>query len=183
FESPDAKEWESFGPEIFGFGLGESGADGTVYLRMDDRHHRIAIHPGTENKLAYMGWELRDANAFRDALVELDAKGYAYELASAEECADRAVQNIIRLRDPNDYVHELYYAQMFTAGSFIPGKASHGFVAENDGVGHVVMVVPDWSDEMDHFVYDILGMELQLGRLSPTPDGGTFGLQTFRCTP
>jgi hypothetical protein len=38
---------ESFGPEIFGLGLAEPGSDGTVYLRMDDRHHRIAVHPGS----------------------------------------------------------------------------------------------------------------------------------------
>jgi len=70
FESPNHKEWESFGPEIFGLGLNEPGADGTVYLRMDDRHHRIALHPGSEDRLAYIGWELRDKKAFRDAIAE-----------------------------------------------------------------------------------------------------------------
>lgn len=181
FESPDAKEWETFGPEVFGLGLAEPGADGTVYLRMDDRHHRIAIHPGEENKVAYMGWELSDQKAFRNAVAELDAMGYPYELASADECAERAVLNIIRLRDPHDFVHELFYAQTYTAGSFLPGKATHGFLAGDEGVGHIVMVVPDWSDDMERFVYEILGMELQLGKVSPTPDGKQFGLQTFRC--
>jgi len=183
FESPDAKEWESFGPEIFGLGLADPGPDGTVYLRMDDRHHRIAIHPGAENRLAYIGWELRDRKAFRDAITELDTKGYPYELGTPEECEERTVTGIIRLRDPHDFVHELFYAAMFTAGSFIPGKPSHGFVAGSDGVGHVVMVVPQWSDDMDAFVNDILGMELFAGYLAPTPDGGLFGPQFFRCNP
>jgi extradiol dioxygenase len=183
FESPDAKEWERFGPEVFGLGLADSGADGTVYLRMDDRHHRIAIHPGADNKIAYIGWELRDRQAYRDAIAELDTKGYPYDLGTPEECKDRAVQKIIRLRDPHDFVHELYYAPTFTVGSFLPGKPHHGFVAGPDGIGHVVMVVPSWGDDMDTFVNDILGLELFAGFLAPTPDGGQFGPQFFRCNP
>lgn len=183
FESPDHKEWETFGPEIFGLGLADPGTDGTVYLRMDDRHHRIAVHPGDEHKLAYIGWELRDRDAFREAMAELDTKGYPYELAAPEECAERAVQKIIRLRDPHDFVHELFYAATFTAGSFAPGKPSHGFIAGSEGVGHVVMVVPDWTDDMDAFINDILGMQLFAGFLAPTPDGGQFGPQFFRCNP
>lgn len=183
FESPDAKEWESFGPEVFGLGLAEPGADGSVYLRMDDRHHRIAIRPGAENKLAYIGWELRDKKAFRDAVAELESKNFPYELGSAEECAERAVTGIVRIRDPHDFVHELFYAAEFTAGSFLPGKPHHGFVAGTDGVGHVVIVVPEWGDDMDHFINDILGMELFAGYLTATPDGGMFGPQFFRCNP
>ena len=30
FESPWAKAWEDFGPEIFGLGLAEPGNDGTL---------------------------------------------------------------------------------------------------------------------------------------------------------
>lgn len=181
FESPDAKEWEWFGPEIFGLGLADPGADGTVYLRMDGRHHRIAVHPGNEDKLAYIGWELRDQKTFRNARAELEVKGYPYELGSPDECADRAVTGFLRMRDPHGFVHELFYSPEFTAGSFVPGKAHHGFVAGGDGVGHVVMVVPSWADDMDDFVTDVLGMELFAGYLAPTPDGGEFGPQFFRC--
>jgi 2,3-dihydroxybiphenyl 1,2-dioxygenase len=181
FESPDPKTWEKFGPEIFGLGLADSGADGTVYLRMDDRHHRIALHPGEENRLAYIGWELRDKKSYTEARAELDAREFPYELGTPEECRERAVQKIIRLRDPHGFVHELFYAATFTAGSFLPGKPHHGFVAGGEGVGHVVMVVPDWNDDMETFVNDILGLGLFAGYLAPAPDGGQFGPQFFRC--
>jgi hypothetical protein len=36
---------------------------------------------------------------------------------------------------------------------------------------------------MDHFINDILGMELFAGYLTATPDGGMFGPQFFRCNP
>ncbi len=183
FESPDAKEWEWFGPEIFGLGLADPGADGTVYLRMDDQHHRIAVHPGTEDRLAYIGWELRDKKAFTEVAAHLDARGYTYEVGTPQDCAERKVTGLLRLRDPHEFVHELYYAAEFTAGSFLPGKAHHGFVAGTEGVGHVVMVVPSWGEDMENFVTEILGMELFAGYLTDTPDGGVFGPQFFRCNP
>ncbi len=93
FESPNAKAWEHFGPEILGLGLAEPGNDGTVYLRMDDRHHRIAVHPGTADRLTYLGWELRGAADFGAAAEELRAKKLDVALGSPAECAERRVQS------------------------------------------------------------------------------------------
>jgi len=181
FESPSAKEWETFGPEVFGLGLNDPEEDGTVYLRMDDRHHRIAIHPGEEDRLAYIGWELRDKAAFRAAVAELQQKGVEHRLAEPGECQQRRVQAFVRVRDPFDYVHELYYAPTFTHRSFRPGKPSAGFVAGEHGAGHVVVVVPDWTDELERFVTGVLGFELFAGYLAPLPGGGQAGPQFFRC--
>ena len=109
FESPNAKAWESFGPEVFGFGLAEAGADGSVYLRMDSRHHRIAIHPGATDRIAYVGLELRDSEAFLAAVGELRVAGLTPELGYKEECRIRRVQAFARFRDPADYVHEVFF--------------------------------------------------------------------------
>jgi len=74
FESPNAKAWESFGPEVFGLGLADPGNEGSVYLKMDDRNHRIAIHPGDKDRLAYIGWELRNDAEFAAAVEELQSQ-------------------------------------------------------------------------------------------------------------
>jgi extradiol dioxygenase len=58
FESPRHEEWLTYGPEILGLQVAERGADGAVHLRMDDRHRRLSIHPGPEERLAHVGWEL-----------------------------------------------------------------------------------------------------------------------------
>lgn len=57
---------------MFGLQIGERGADGTVHLRMDDRHRRLSIHPGQKERLAYVGWELSGKVAFAEAVAELD---------------------------------------------------------------------------------------------------------------
>lgn len=181
FESPNAQAWESFGPEIFGLGLAEPGHDGTVYLRMDDRHHRIAIRPGATDRLMYIGWELRGAADFSAAAEELRGKKVDVALGSPAECAGRRVQGLARFPDPAGYVHEVFYGPTLIANSFLPGKPMGGFVAEGYGVGHVVVVVPELTRELEEFATGVLGFELFGG--APAEMGQRDGPkpQFYRC--
>src|SRR5205807_3226577 len=70
-ESPNVEEWSEYGPQVLGFGLAPSER-GTVLLRMDERHHRIAVRHGERDQLSYLGWELRNRPAFFEALKVLD---------------------------------------------------------------------------------------------------------------
>ena len=40
--------WKAFATDILGMQIIERADDGTVYLRMDENHHRIALHPSGE---------------------------------------------------------------------------------------------------------------------------------------
>ncbi|MFE7795822.1 hypothetical protein [Streptomyces sp. NPDC057460] len=178
FESPRHEQWLAFGPEVLGLQIGERGADGTVHLRMDDRHRRLSIHPGKQERLAYVGWELAGKAAFTEAVAELTAKGYTPRLGSAEDCVERQVQGLARFEDPFGFPYEIFYAPVFTAGSFLPGKPMAGtFVGGTDGVGHVVFVVPEISEELETFTTDVLGLELFGDWTATTPDGRVTGPQ------
>jgi extradiol dioxygenase len=181
FESPQAKTWESLGPEIFGLGLGEPGKDGTVYLRMDDRHHRIAIHPGETDRLAYIGWELRGSADFVAAVEKLRGKLPDVTLGSPAECAERRVIGLARFHDPAGYVHEVFYGATVIANSFLPGKPMGGFVAEGYGVGHVVVVVPELTRELEEFATAVLGFELFGGAPADLGQHGGPKPQFYRC--
>ena len=63
FTSPHAEDWRSFGPDVLGAELAPDGPDGAVRLRVDDVAHRIAIHPGERDDLAYLGWLVDDLDA------------------------------------------------------------------------------------------------------------------------
>lgn len=69
FTSPAADEWRTFGPEVLGLELAPNGADGAVRLRMDGAAHRIVIHPGAVNELAYLGWAVSGADALAEQIA------------------------------------------------------------------------------------------------------------------
>lgn len=158
FESPNAKAWLEYGPEVMGFGLADPRDDDeTVYLRMDDRRYRIAAHPGETDRISYIGWELRSRPSFESALDKLRTAGIEFEAGGDELRAKRCVRDLVRFKDPVGYQHELFYGHEYHPRSFVPGRPHGGFVAEEMGVGHVVLAIPEYPPELDTFLREVLG--------------------------
>jgi extradiol dioxygenase len=190
-KSPNYKAWETWGPKVIGFGIGDPMPavsaldkppglldDGTVYLRMDDRRWRIAVHPGErEGELAYIGWELSDRIAFRDALVELKEKGIDFDVADEMLALERGVQGMAFFHDPVGFRHEIFYSGYYFEDSFRPGRIlQKGFrTTKGEGMGHVVLMVPELTDELDDFATNILGMRVFAGGTSIPLSGGDGG--------
>jgi 2,3-dihydroxybiphenyl 1,2-dioxygenase len=156
-ESAHASDWAEYGPQVLGLGLAPSPDDDTVLLRMDERHHRIAVRPADHERLAYLGWELRDRDAFHAGLATLDAEGIAYTVADQALLDERGVHGMAWFIGPDRMRHELFHAQMFNPHSFLPGRPHGGFEAQEGGLGHAVLAVPEWTDELEHFARDVLG--------------------------
>jgi 2,3-dihydroxybiphenyl 1,2-dioxygenase len=156
-ESPNAKDWLEYGPEVLGLGLNESRSDDTVYLRMDDRHHRIAVRPGPTDRLAYLGWEVKHRVAFEAAVERLREAGIVVTLGDAALEEERAVLEVAQFVDPAGFHHELFYGQRFHPGSFRPGRPMAGFVAEELGLGHVVLIHPEPNPAIRRFCEDVMG--------------------------
>lgn len=161
FESPTPLAWREYGPEVLGMEIAPSpkGDEASLYLRMDDRRHRLAFHPGPIDKVAYIGWEVRHAFAYRDALKKLQAAQVAVEIGDAALCELRGVCAVARFKDPVGFQHEIFYGQKWDPGSFRPGRRHHGFHAGHDGLGHVVLISPDPVDEVERFFLDVMGFE------------------------
>jgi extradiol dioxygenase len=159
-ESPNAKLWREYGPEVLGMGLNEEGQNGdTVLLTMDDRHHRIAVRPGDTDRLAYLGWETRDRFAFEDGVDKLRAAGVDVTVGDEAMADERAVHGVAQFVSPDGFTHEIYYGHSFMTHSFRPGRSFGGFVAESSGVGHVVLIIPELTDEITQFNRDVLGFD------------------------
>ena len=141
FRSPNADEWRTFGPEVLGAELAPDGPDGAVRLRVDDAVHRIVIHPGERDELAYLGWEVDDV---ADTTRALGAAGIPVD--------DGAFVDPFGLR------HELV-TKVERGAAFTPGRAMSGFVTGEQGLGHVVLIVPD-LDAGTTFFTEVLGFRL-----------------------
>lgn len=160
-ESARIEQWRSYGPEVMGFQIAnspESDPD-SLYFKMDDRRHRLALHPGSIERVIYIGWEARNRIDFLDALKTLEANEIAYEVGDQTLCETRGVKEVVRFRDPVGYQHEIFYAQKWTPRSFQPGRPHGGFVCGERGMGHVVLMTPEFNEELENFLLNVLGLQ------------------------
>src|SRR5580692_12286712 len=117
FESPNAEEWRTFGPDVLGAELAPDQPDGAVRLRVDGAAHRITIHPGERNDVAYLGWEVDDLDATVNAVED-----------AGMTVVDHA------FIDPLGFRHELV-TEVEQGPAFTPGRPMSGFVTGEQGLG------------------------------------------------
>ena len=175
FTSPDAHEWRSFGPEVLGLQLVDGGAaDGPVRLRLDERAWRIAIHPGDTDDVAYYGWEVADEE-LPGVLQRATSAGLETHEGDEALAAERGVGRISWFVDGGGFRHELV-DRVADGGPFTPGRDMvGGFVTGEQGLGHVVMMVPD-IEAGQTLALDLLGM-----RTSDTVTLGPMAIHFFHC--
>jgi 2,3-dihydroxybiphenyl 1,2-dioxygenase len=143
YESPNYKEMMDYGPQVFGFGLNESFDDDAVYLTMDDRAFRIAVHPGETNRLAYIGLEMKDRWAWEAGVEQLRRGGIEVTIGDAELEERRGVLGVAQFKDPSGWPHELIYGHRYLTDSFASGRPHQGFQSSKYGVGHTVLTSHD----------------------------------------
>jgi 3,4-dihydroxy-9,10-secoandrosta-1,3,5(10)-triene-9,17-dione 4,5-dioxygenase len=139
--------------------------DGDVlHLRMDARHHRIAIEPSgptaqdPANGFCY-GWEVADAAALDAAGADLEAAGVAVTAGTKTELESRRVAGMIHCHDPAGHRVELFCGADDGDGDFTPGRDISGFKTGELGLGHIVLMVPE-LEPAARFYQDVLGFRL-----------------------
>lgn len=160
FETANLDAWRDYGPQVMGFQVApspESDSD-SLYFKMDDRRHRLAFHPGKIDRIAYIGWEAKGKLEFQAAVARFREHGVEVSIADQALCERRGVKELVRFRDPVGYQHELFYAQKWMPRSFQPGRPHGGFTCGERGVGHVVLITPEYTPELEHFLTNIMGM-------------------------
>jgi 2,3-dihydroxybiphenyl 1,2-dioxygenase len=154
-------QWRSCGPEVMGFQLGAVPANDpeSLYFKIDDRRNRFAFHPGRIDRLAYIGWEARGRMEFVAAVEKFRAASIEVTVGDAALCEQRGVKELIRFKDPVGYQHELYYSQKWTPKSFVPGRPHGGFVANARGMGHLVVITPEYPPALESFLIALMGFK------------------------
>ena len=136
--------WEKFATQILGLQSSGVSDDGRLLLRMDEYAYRFALHPDDADDIAYAGWEVADAAGLRDVAERMRALGIEAKAASAEEAAARCVTDLIRFTDPNGMACEVFCGPSVQfENPFHSPRAIGGFVTGAQGVGHIVVAVPD----------------------------------------
>ena len=156
FTSPASGEWRTFGPEVLGAHVTDR-SDGAVGLRLDERAERIVVHPGDRDDVAYVGWDCGDAAGLAESVARVRTAGF-HIVDDIEAAAVRHVAALATFVDPWGFRHELTHG-FAEAGPFVPGRAMGGFLTGDQGLGHLVFVLPDLDEGM-RFYLDTLGFLL-----------------------
>ncbi|MEC9341217.1 MAG: VOC family protein [Pseudomonadota bacterium] len=153
---PDIAQWEDYGTRLVGAEVAEK-SDDTLKLRIDDHYSRINVHKADKPGIAYTGWDVGTVESLNEARGVLDDLGIAYHEASRDECAQRNVLGMLKLKDPGDNPTELFYGH--TCGlKFKPSRDMGGFVTGELGLGHILYLTPNFDAIMTF--YHRLGFRL-----------------------
>jgi extradiol dioxygenase len=157
--TPNIESWPEFGTSVLGAMLAPREDTDTLDLRFDDAAWRLRLMPGGVDDVAYIGWSVHSIADLDEHTRRLEALGVEVADSTQEERTDRQVKQMRWCTDPAGYRHELVVGQYSFPGTFTPGRPMSGFVTGPQGLGHVVLAVPNLV-EADAFFTDGLGFEL-----------------------
>lgn len=170
-EVTDPKAWKDYAAQCLGMEVLDEGESDRFYLRMDYWHHRLVVHTGKSDDMAYMGWRVPDAEALEKARRILEKAQIPCRAGSSDECAERRVLGLLKLEDPSGIPTEIFYApQVDQHLPLHPGRRMHGkFVTGAQGLGHILVQSKDVTASFEF--YRLLGLKGAVEYQLQTPVG------------
>ncbi|WP_270889334.1 VOC family protein [Pedococcus sp. 5OH_020] len=157
--SPNHEQWPAFATEFLGAQLADPGPDGAVRIRIDDAVWRIQVHPADQDSVAYFGWQVDHEEDLDVVIAALADAGVTATRGGQDLAEARNVNQIISFDDPWGFHHEVVWGQETAIGTFLPGRPISGFVTGQQGLGHVLLLMPD-IEKGHEFFSGVLGFEL-----------------------
>lgn len=150
----DLSAWKNYGSEVLGLEIGTDSSDGLLYLRADERHHRLSIHAGGNDDLAYVGWEMTSHEDLEALAGTLEREGVKVESGKSTELAERRVLELAHFKCPHTGIRmELTVGNetVFTP-RFKPTRDLSGFRTGDLGLGHFVLYTADVQATANFYV-------------------------------
>lgn len=175
-QTNDMERWRKLAFDILGFAEGAGPDPDALYLRVDERASRIIVRPGEQDGVTVVGWEVRDREALDRLRATLAEAGVDFEELSLAEADARRVEEAIRFTDPAGTAVEVFHGAILDHS---PVVTPHGarFVTGAQGLGHVVIPVPDQETAYDFYVNTLGFLPRGAFRLDTPPE---FGPQRIR---
>ena len=150
----DMGAWKQYSTEVLGLEIGRDSSDRLLYLRADERHHRLSIHPGDNDDVSYIGWELANHEALEAAAANLERNGVEVVAGTPNELADRRVLELVHFMCPYTGVRmELTVGnEVVFNPAFRPTRDLSGFRTGELGLGHFVLYTANAQAAADFYV-------------------------------
>jgi 2,3-dihydroxyethylbenzene 1,2-dioxygenase len=162
--------WEEFVTEVLGMEIADRAPDGSVYVRMDEYHHRFILHPTGEDDVTYTAWQAPSELEFEALKAHMLEGGVEWTQGTEEEIASRMVRDMVKF-EVAGITHEIYYGlKVLWERPFTPGRPFFsGFRTGDLGLGHIGFGIEmDQIPEATRIFRDVLGFKMS-DWIGPTP--------------
>ncbi len=178
--STDIEKWRHYGEQVLGMST-SAAPGGGLYLKMDERSHRIAVLPGAEDRYFASGWEVADQAGFDAAVDALKGAGIDVEAGSDEDKAFRQVTDLASFTDAAGNRHEISYGYNGGTADFVSPIGVKGFKTGEMGMGHTVLPALPF-DETEALFTDVLGFRISDEfKFQPGPDAPVMRMHFMHC--
>ncbi|MFB4303867.1 VOC family protein [Actinomadura sp. NTSP31] len=168
-QSTDVPRWRDLAVDALGFAEGFGSDPDGLYLRMDERRHRLTVLPGDADRALSVGWEVRDQYALACVREAIEKSGAAVASLPAEQAAERGVEDAIAFTDPAGTPTEVFFGPVLDHAPLRTGLGQ-AFVTGPQGMGHVVLPTPRQAETLD-FYAEVLGFlprgAMKVGEAAP----------------
>ena len=155
----DMSAWKTFATDILGMQIIERADDGTVYLRMDENHHRIALHPSGEDDVLYIGLQTPALAEYEDSKAALKAAGVSVTQGTQPEIAHRRLIDVVKFETGGLPFELSIGPNTRWDPPFQPARPMSGFKTGSLGFGHLVLRSTD-RDESAGLLTKALGFRI-----------------------
>jgi 2,3-dihydroxybiphenyl 1,2-dioxygenase len=159
FEVSSLDSWESLATRVLGLTVQRRFPGGGFSLRMDSHAGRLFVEPGPSDDVSAIGWEVKDAAALADVVRRVESYGAPVTAGTPEEAARRGVAALVKFQDPAGIPTEVFHGPEKAAEPFRSELVHSAFVAEERGLGHVVVTAKS-KEESTRFYETALGFRL-----------------------
>jgi len=159
FEVSNLTAWESFATGVLGLEVSVRRPDGGLGLRLDSYRQRLVLEPGPADDLKFLGWQVADQAGLDEMSAKLKAAGVEVTPGTEDEAAARGVQRLVKYSDPGGIPSEIFFGPAKGSQPFKSKIAPRGFVAEELGLGHLVISARSQQESKD-FYTNVLGFRL-----------------------
>jgi 3,4-dihydroxy-9,10-secoandrosta-1,3,5(10)-triene-9,17-dione 4,5-dioxygenase len=146
----DIEGWRRFGGEVLGLMEVAGDQPDSLYFRMDDFPPRLVVSPAAQAGIEAIGFQVTGPEELAELGAAVEATGTKVSRLDPAERKDRRVSDAVAFEDPAGNPVELWY------GPALPHHPASlhdvtGFVTGDQGMGHVVITVPDGAAGYDFY--------------------------------
>ena len=142
-EVTDLRAWDKLLDGVYGLERRRDSGVQVRHYRMDDNHHRLALHKADRDRLKYIGWEVESQEDLERLAAALSDKGLEVKAGSASLRARRAVMDLFAVSGPDNVRLELFFGPLQDFQPFTPQRGMEGYNTGDLGMGHLVMATAD----------------------------------------